>query len=132
MGRPLAPLVGKVLRDRAPSGSVRRIGNARSSSADKKAVQWMGPILTPHSDEECDAEGDAYPAPAPQPMTYLMPMGGPLAPLTGQVHRDRASSGSVCRIGNARPSSADKKAAQWVDSVPTPHSDEEYATETLQ
>ena len=48
MGGPLAPLAGQVLRDRAPapSGSVRRIGNARPSSADKKAVQWMDSILT--------------------------------------------------------------------------------------
>ena len=125
MGAPLATLAGKVLRDRAPSRSVRRIGNARSSSADKKAVQWMDSILTPHSDEECDAKGDASPAPAPQPMTYLRPMGGPLAPLAGQVLRDRAPSGSVRRIGNARPSSADKKAVQWMGSILSPHSDEE-------
>ena len=61
MGGSLAPLGGKVLRDRASIGSVRRIGNARSSSADKKTVQWMDSILNQHSDEECDAEGDAPP-----------------------------------------------------------------------
>ena len=40
-------------------------------------------------EEGGDAEGDAFPAPAPQPMTYIRPMGGPLATLAGQVLRDR-------------------------------------------
>ena len=68
-------------------------------------------------EEGGDAEGDASPAPAPQPMKYRRSVGGPLAPLSGQVLRDRTPIGNVRRIGNARPSSADKRAVQWMGSI---------------
>ena len=55
------------------------------------------PTPSGESEEEGgDTEGDASPAPAPQPMRYLQPMTylrsmeGPLALLTGKVLRDRA------------------------------------------
>ena len=68
-------------------------------------------------EEGGDAEGDVPPAPAPQPMKYLRSVGGPLASLAGQVLRDCTPIGNVRRIGNARPSFADKRAVRWMDSI---------------
>ena len=69
MGGPLALLTGQVLRDRAP----QRHGELR------RELALSGRPATPHppsgeSEEEGgDAEGDTFPAPAPQPMAYLSP-----------------------------------------------------------
>ena len=57
------------------------------------------------------AEGDASPAPASQPMIYLRPIGGPLAPLAGQVLRDRAPRGSV-RIHHASTATQSQRLLQ--------------------
>ena len=114
MGGPLAPLAGKALRDRAP----QRCGELRREHAFSGRPANPPPPSGELEEEGGDAEGDASPAPAPQPMTYLQPMthlrsmGAPLAPLVGQVLHDRAPIGNVRRIWNARPSSAVKRAVQ--------------------
>ena len=86
MEGPLAPLAGQVLRDRAP----QRYGELRRELALSRRPANPPPPSGDPEEEKGDAEGDASPAPAPQPMPYIRPMGGPLAPLTGQVLGDRA------------------------------------------
>ena len=102
-----------------PLASAQRHGELRREPALSGRPANPPPPSGESEEEGGDAEGDASPAPAPQPMTYLhcRSMGGPLAPLAGQVLRDRAPIGNVRRIGNARPSSADKRAVQWMDSI---------------
>ena len=118
-------------RKRPPPASAQRYGEFRRELTVSGRLATPPPASGESEEEGGDAEGDAPPAPAPQPMTYLMPMGGPLAPLVRQVLRDRAPSGSVRCIGNARPSSVDKKTAQWMDSILSPHSDEKCVAEIL-
>ena len=69
----------------------------------------------------CDAEGDASPAPAPQPMTYtqpmtyLRPMGGPLASAQrhGELRREPALSG---RPANPPPPSGESEEEEGGDT----------------
>ena len=87
MGGPLAILAGQALRDRAP----KRCGELRRELAFSGRPANPPPPSGESEEEGGDAESDVFPAPAPQPMTYIRPMGGgPLAPLAGQALRDRA------------------------------------------
>ena len=76
MGGSLAPLAGQVLRDRAP----QRHGELQRELALSGRPANPPPPGGESEEEGGDAEGDASPAPAPQPMTYIRPMGGPFAP----------------------------------------------------
>ena len=94
MGGPLALLTGKVLRDRAP----QRYGELRRELALSGRIATPQPPSGESEEDGGDAEDDASPAPAPQPMTYPRSMGGPLAPLCGAgQHRGGFPVGSQKR-----------------------------------